>query len=52
MEHGGNFAVPDQTSIWPCNKRGKKTSDVKVFTQNKKDMEDCLDNFLDTFGIE
>ncbi len=45
-EYGGVYRVPERTSIWESNKKGKRLTQAPIFDIGKKDYKRCVDEFL------
>jgi hypothetical protein len=48
LEYGGVYRVPPSTGIWECNKRGKRGAGKPIFSIDGKNIERCIDEFLDS----
>ena len=46
-ECGGNYGIVDHTSVWECNKRGKRISSSPLFTTSGKDHMRCFHEYID-----
>lgn len=46
------FRVGDKTSIWECNKKGKRTKTIPIFTILGSNRDKCVNEFIDTFPEE
>lgn len=51
VEYGGVFRVPDATSVWETNKRGKRLSSTELITINGKKHVECVEKFMTQLGI-
>lgn len=46
-EYGGIYGMPEQTSIWPCTRRGKRLIPDSIFSTPRKNYKVCIEAFLD-----
>ena len=46
-EYGGVYRVPPTTSIWECNKRGKRLTEKPLHKIDRQDRLTCINQFFD-----
>jgi hypothetical protein len=46
------FRMPEACSIWESTKKGKRSTEMPIFTLNGKDHLKCVEAFMDKLDLE